>query len=117
MDHRPEGRDTELDLATTQVYKGPGSSAELIVEAPPVGRSVATMSNYSFTSGSAIDEISTLRASPQQLAARSPGLASAFSTMLERSSRTGPRCRRQGPRFNRDRFQRLYGAVEQEPTQ
>ena len=42
-------------FTTTQVYKGPGSSAEFIVEAPLVGRSVATMSNYSFTSGSAIN--------------------------------------------------------------
>jgi hypothetical protein len=42
-------------FATTQVYKGPGDSAELIVEAPLVGRSVSTISDYSFTPGSAVD--------------------------------------------------------------
>ena len=40
------------DFTTTQVYKGPGNSAELIVEAPLVGRSVTTISDYSFLPGS-----------------------------------------------------------------
>ncbi len=43
------------DFATTQVYKGTGNSAEFIVEAPLVGRSVSTISDYSFNQGSAID--------------------------------------------------------------
>ena len=42
-------------FVTTQVYKGPGDSAEFIVEAPLVGRSVAAMANYNFGSGSALN--------------------------------------------------------------
>ena len=40
------------NFSTTQVYKGPGDSAELIVEAPLVGRSLSTLADYSFPSGS-----------------------------------------------------------------
>ncbi len=39
-------------FSTTQVYKGPGDSAELIVEAPFVGRSLSTLADYSFPAGS-----------------------------------------------------------------
>lgn len=42
-------------FATTEVYKGPGDSAEFIVESPLVGRSVATISDYHFTPGSALN--------------------------------------------------------------
>jgi hypothetical protein len=41
-------------FVTTQVYKGPGSSAEFIVEAPLVGRSISTISDYRFAPGSAV---------------------------------------------------------------
>ncbi len=40
---------------TTQVYRGPGDSTEFIVEAPLVGRSVSTISNYSFLPGARLD--------------------------------------------------------------
>ncbi len=39
-------------FTTEQVYKGPGDSAEFIVEAPVVGRSVSSLSDYAFPSGS-----------------------------------------------------------------
>ena len=40
-------------FTTTQVYHGPGDSSEFIVEAPLVGRSVSTISNYTFPSSAA----------------------------------------------------------------
>jgi hypothetical protein len=40
-------------FATTQVYKGTGSSAEFIVEAPVVGRSISTIAHYAFTPAAA----------------------------------------------------------------
>ncbi len=42
-------------FTTTQRYRGPGDSSEFIVEAPLVGHSVSTLSNYSFLPGAAID--------------------------------------------------------------
>ncbi len=40
---------------TTQVYKGAGSSAEFIVEAPLVGRSISSIADYRFAPGSDTD--------------------------------------------------------------
>jgi hypothetical protein len=42
-------------FTTTQVYRGPGDSDELIVEAPLVGKQISTISNYSFLLGAAKD--------------------------------------------------------------
>jgi hypothetical protein len=43
----------DWSFTTTQVYKGPGGSAEFIVEAPMVGRSVSTIADYHFAPASA----------------------------------------------------------------
>ena len=40
-------------FATTQVYRGQGSSAEFIVEAPLVGRTISTIADYAFPPASA----------------------------------------------------------------
>lgn len=40
-------------FVTTEAYKGPGDSAEFIVESPLVGHSIATIANYTFPRSSA----------------------------------------------------------------
>jgi len=41
-------------FSTTQLYRGTGNSAEFIVEAPVVGRTVSTLAGYSFLPGSGL---------------------------------------------------------------
>jgi hypothetical protein len=103
-------------FTTTQVYRGPGDSAEFVVEAPLVGRAISTISAYRFPTGAALDGDFSSARMATTIGGASAGAGLNYANDAGILVQNGVQVSTPGiPDGAEDAFNTSYGAVEPAP--